>query len=99
MPQVANPFELKEPDKRQLCEWVSAFGTPQQVALRCRVVLAAAEGLSDYEIAAKLQSNRKTVMLWRAPFKREGLKGLWVVAPGRGRKATYGRRRFRPSWI
>ena len=90
MPRVANPFELKEPDKRQLCEWVSAFGTPQQVALRCRVVLAAAEGLSDYEIAAKLQSNRKTAMLWRRRFVQEGVDALWEVAAGRGRKPTYG---------
>ena len=69
---------------------VSAFGTPQQVALRCRVVLAAAEGLSDYEIAAKLQSNRKTVMLWRRRFVQEGVDALWEVAAGRGRKPTYG---------
>jgi hypothetical protein len=54
MPQGANSFELTEPDKGQLREWATAFGTPQQVALRCRIVLAAAEGLSDYEVAAKL---------------------------------------------
>ena len=29
-------------------------------------------------------------MLWRARFEREGLDGLWEVAPGRGRKPTYG---------
>jgi DNA-binding NarL/FixJ family response regulator len=72
MPQGANSFELTEPDKGQLREWATAFGTPQQVALRCRIVLAAAEGLSDYEVAAKLQSNRKTVMLWRRRFVQEG---------------------------
>ncbi len=90
MPRDIKPFELKEPDARQLHEWVAAYGTPQQVALRCRVVLAAAEGLSDYEIAAKLQSNRKTVMLWRRRFVQEGVDALWEVATGRGRKPTYG---------
>jgi transposase len=83
-------FRLKESDKKQLREWTSAFGTPQQVALRCRIVLAAVEGLSDYEIARKLKTNRKTVMLWRKRFEKEGPKGLWEVAPGRGRKPTYG---------
>ena len=34
--------------------------------------------------------NRKTVTLWRARFAQEGLDSLWEVAPGRGRKATYG---------
>jgi len=90
MPRGANAFELKEPDKRQLREWATAFGTPQQVALRCRIVLAAGEGLSDYEIAAKLQSNRKTVMLWRRRFAQDGVDALWEVAAGRGRKPIYG---------
>jgi transposase len=53
-------------------------------------VLSAAEGLSDYEIAAKLEINRKTVMLWRRRFEQEGTDGLWEVAVGRGRKPTYG---------
>ena len=35
------------PDRQQLLQaWVSAFGTPQQVALRCRIALGAAEGES-----------------------------------------------------
>jgi transposase len=79
----------------QLQEWTFAFGTPQQVALRCRIVLAAAEGLSDYEIALKLETNRKTVMLWRRRFEQEGPKGLWEVASGRGRKPTYGPKKIR----
>jgi hypothetical protein len=57
MLRIANPFELKEPDKRQLCEWVSAFGTPQQVALRCRVVLAAAQGISKSAVNRIWQSH------------------------------------------
>ena len=90
MPGSDNSFELKEPDRRQLREWVGAYGTPQQVALRCRIVLAAAKGHSDYQIAAKLESNRKTVMLWRRRFVQEGVDALWEVAAGRGRKPTYG---------
>ena len=82
-------LHLNEPDRQQLIQWTAAFGTPQQVALRCRIALAAAEGESADRIAARLGINRKTVMLWRARFAREGLKGLWEVASGRGRKATY----------
>ena len=70
-------------------QWVSAHGTPQQVALRCRIVLAAAEGQSDVAIAEQLSVNRKTVILWRTRFSEQRLDGLWEVAPGRGRKATY----------
>lgn len=71
-------------------QWSSAFGTPQQVVLRCRIVLAAAEGESADTIAARLEINRKTVMLWRTRFEREGAAALWEIAAGRGRKATYG---------
>ena len=70
-------------------QWVSAPGTPQQVALRCRIVLAAAEGQSDGAIADQLSVNRKTVILWRTRFSEQRLDGLWEIAPGRGRKATY----------
>ena len=90
MPRSALWLNLKEADEEQLLRWSSAFGTPQQVALRCRIVLAAAEGEPADQIAARLEINRKTVMLWRARFEQEGLDGLWEVAPGRGRKPSYG---------
>ena len=54
------------------------------------MVLAAAEGQSDSTIARQLEINRKTVMLWRHRFGKEGLDSLWEVAPGRGRKPIYG---------
>ncbi len=68
---------------------LAAHGTPQQVALRCRIVLAAAAGESDVAIAKRLSVNRNTVILWRKRFGDEGLDGLWDIAPGRGRKPTY----------
>ena len=66
------------------------MGTPQQVVLRCRIVLASARGMTEVEIAAALNINRKTVRLWKNRFIEEGLQGLWEIAPGRGRKPTYG---------
>src|SRR5246127_5066614 len=76
-------------DRRKIQEWVSAHGTPQQVALRCRIVLGAAEGEADSAIARRLSVNRNTVILWRKRFVEFGLDGLWGIAPGRGRKPTY----------
>jgi transposase len=64
------------------------------VALRSQIVLAAAEGQSDNAIAQQLDVNRKTVTLWRARFAQEGLDSLWEVAPGRGRKPTYGQEKI-----
>ena len=81
---------LNPSQQQQVQQWLSAHGTPQQVALRCRLVLATAEGQSESAIARQLGTNRKTVILWRARFAEEGLEGLWAIAPGRGRKPTYG---------
>ncbi len=88
MPRSVAP--LNDADEAQIQRWLSAFGTPQQVALRSRVVLASAAGESDSAIAERLNTNRKTEMLWRTRFAQEGLESLWEVAPGRGRKPTYG---------
>jgi len=76
--------------EQQIREWLSAHGTPQQVALRCRIVLAAAQGRPDSVIARQVGTNRKTVTLWRTRVAQKGLPCLWEVAPGRGRKLTYG---------
>lgn len=77
-------------DQTEIQQWLTAHGTPQQVVLRSRIVLAAASGESDSAIARLLETNRKTVILWRRRFAEQGLKSLWEVAPGRGRKPTYG---------
>ncbi len=90
MPRSVAPLPLNDSDQEQIQQWLSAFGTPQQVALRSHIVLAAAAGESDSAVADQLDINRKTVILWRTRFAQEGLQSLWVVAPGRGRKPTYG---------
>jgi transposase len=89
MPASLSPLSLSDTDREQIGRWVSAQGTPQQVVLRCRIVLAAAAAQSDLAIASALAINRKTVRLWRARVADQGLPSLWEIAPGRGRKATY----------
>ena len=90
MPAPVSLLSLSESDQQQLQEWASAHGTPQQVAVRCRIVLAAAAGQSDNSIAQQYHLNRKTVMLWRTRFAQQGLPSVWKIAPGRGRKPSYG---------
>jgi transposase len=76
--------QLSAIEQQKIEQWIAAHGTPQQVALRCRIVSAAGE--SDVAIAQQLSVNRNTVILWRKRFGDEGLDGLWDIAPGRGRK-------------
>lgn len=89
MPRPTPELMVSEDQQKQIEQWLAALGTPQQVALRGRIVLAAGHGKSEAAIAAEMNVNRKTVRLWRERFVAQGLAGLWEIAPGRGRKATY----------
>ena len=95
MPRSTTPVVLSEAQRKQLQQWVAALGTPQQVALRCRIILSASDGQPEAMIAAENHVNRKTVRLWRERFNTQGLKTLWEIAPGRGRKATYDAERIK----
>ncbi len=89
MPKIACPVVLSEADRSQLERWVRAQFTPQQVALRSRILLMAADGKQDLEIADELNINRHTPALWRKRFQTEGLDGVWEIQPGRGRKPLF----------
>ena len=89
MPRHAMKMTLSNSDREELERWVSAHRTPQQVAQRCRIVLAAAQGQSDKDIAENMKINTKTVALWRQRFVSAGPDSLWEVAAGRGRKPVY----------
>jgi len=86
MSRRAMLITISEADRQELEHWVSAHRTPQQVAHRCRIILAAAKGQEDKDIAKRMEVNFKTVALWRKRFCREGPDCLWEVAAGRGRK-------------
>ena len=95
MPRISPPISLEEADRAQLERWLGAHGTPQQVALRCRIVLAAAAGQTNLQIAEASQVDVKTVALWRGRYLQSGPQGLWEIAAGRGRKPTYSARKIK----
>jgi transposase len=61
----AQPVVLSEPEREGLEKLVKRHQTGQQIALRARIVLAAAEGKPNVEIARKEQVKEDTVRLWR----------------------------------
>jgi len=82
-------IDLSVEDQAQLIAWESAHSTPQQVALRCRLVLAAAAGKADREIASRHGVNRHTAALWRGRVQTTGIGAVWKIQAGRGRKPKY----------
>ncbi len=90
MPRKSLSVVLSESECARLEQWIRAGSTPQQAVLRARIIVAAAGGCSDQQIARELKIQRRTVALWRARVRAQGIGCVWEIAPGRGRKATYG---------
>lgn len=59
------PLTLSDAEKTELERLVRRHGTPQQLALRGRMILAAAEGKNNSQIARNLGVCVDTVRMWR----------------------------------
>jgi transposase len=80
---------LSDVERETLERWARRRTTQQALALRCRIVLAAAEGTTNQQIAAKLGCNQVTVGKWRNRFAVKRLDGLLdEPRPGQPRKIT-----------
>jgi transposase len=67
---------LSDEQRDVLERWARRPKSSQALALRCRIVLAAAEGLESVEIADRLGCHPSTVGRWRGRFARHGFDGL-----------------------
>ena len=67
---------LSELEREVLERWARRPKSAQALALRCRIVLAAAEGESSTQIAVRLGCGTDTVGKWRGRFARRGVDGL-----------------------
>src|SRR6059058_1951367 len=67
---------LRGEERETLERWARRPKSSQALAFRCRIVLAAAEGESSTEIAARLGCSDDTVGRWRGRFARRGFDGL-----------------------
>ncbi|WP_327727478.1 IS630 family transposase [Streptomyces sp. NBC_00487] len=80
---------LSDEERAALEEWVRRRSTPQAWALRCRIILACAEGASNKDVAAQLGSTPHAVGRWRARFVQYRIAGLGdMPRPGGPRTVT-----------
>src|SRR5487761_943401 len=79
---------LTNEERNTLEAWIAARNTPQKVAFRSRIVLLAAEKMSNRAIARRLGTTRDTVIVWRRRFVLGRAAALTMEVPGRGRKPT-----------
>ena len=74
--RVPAALELSEAERAELEGWARRRKTAQALALRARIVLRAADGLSNTAIAAELGMSKHTVGKWRERFARLRTDGL-----------------------
>ena len=86
---VAAEVVLTDRERSQLASWARRRSSAQALALRSRIVLAAADGLKNTEIAERLEIQHSTVRKWRNRFARDRLDGL-LDEPWVGRPRTIG---------
>jgi hypothetical protein len=91
MSRKSLPVILSGPQFTRLEQWLRGGLTPQQVVLRANIILRASQGQSDQQIARELKLQRRTAALWRRRVLLQGIGCVWEIAPGRGRKALYGK--------
>ena len=87
--RVAKPVVPNVDDDRQLRILSRGKRIEARIQLRARIVLFAAHGMSDKDIAEELGSDRRVAARWRARFLSAGIDGLMQDAtrPGRPRTA------------
>lgn len=67
---------LTEDERETLERWARRPKSAQALAMRCRIVLACADGGNDVEVGERLGLNRNTVGKWRNRFIDRRLDGL-----------------------
>ena len=86
---IAVEVVLSDAEREQLESWARRAKSSQALAQRSRIVLAAAEGLKNTEIAERFSLDHQTVRKWRNRFAADRLDGLLdEPRPGRPRTVT-----------
>jgi hypothetical protein len=84
----SSPYEIKlsRREERELHRRAAKYTLPYFEVVRAKMILLAAQGLPNDQIAARLDTRREVVSLWRKRFFEQRLVGLDERArPGRPR--------------
>ena len=80
---------LQNHETEQLEAWSRSRTIPHALVQRAKIVLLAAQGLTNLQIAQRVQLNRINVGKWRRRFANDGISGLYdQLRPGRPRSIS-----------
>jgi transposase len=86
MSRTAASIVLSVEERLELERWARGRSLPLRQVQRARIVVMAADGVRNQDIARRLRVSRPTVQLWRERFLTLRLKGLEKDAPRPGRR-------------
>ena len=92
MPAIAPPLAISLEDLHTLGQWSRSGSVRAALVERAKILLLAAQGVSNTEIAQRVGCSRPTVILWRQRYTQAGLDGLGDQ-PRSGRPQTVRRDR------
>jgi hypothetical protein len=84
----SSPYQivLSLEEDRELRRVAAKYTLPYFQVLRAKMILLAAEGMGNDQIAARLNTRREVVSMWRKRFFERRLEGLEEIPrPGRPR--------------
>ena len=81
----AKALSLSSSERKQLSSFGEHRATPRGIALRIQILLDAADGLPNREIARRNSTSVPTVLLWRKRWDESGLAGVLQDKPRSGR--------------
>jgi len=84
--RIAPPVVLDASQQETLKQWAGSRSLPARQVERAKIVLLAAAGRTDLEIATALRISNQKAARWRKRFLSLGLNGLIKDAPRPGRK-------------
>ena len=86
--RVATAVTLTDEQHRQLTRLAASRTAQMRLTERASIVLRAAEGQQDKQIAEALGCERRTAARWRRRFLAEGVEGFKRDRPRSGRPTT-----------
>jgi|ERR1039458_100257 transposase len=84
-PLAAPPLVVTAEQRAVLRRLSRSSSLPHRTVQQARALLMSADGVAIYEVARRLEVASNSVRQWRRRFEDEGVDGIGVIAPGRGR--------------
>ena len=89
MPTPAPALALSVSQKSELEGLVRSGSTPQKVALRCRLLLLAHQGVANQAIGEQLSLSRPTILALRDAFTKDGLAAVTGIRKRKRRGSVW----------